>query len=107
LAISQPVGGVLTTKLWRPSPLIVQSNCVSDLSPATRLFSKSRNPGDVEASKLVTSWSLGAGVDYQQVGGTWTEGDDIVSLSLSGDLNVLDKRVAAKPSRIIRVGQYP
>ncbi|KAF9788338.1 WD40 repeat-like protein [Thelephora terrestris] len=60
---------------------------------------------DVEASKLVTSWSLGTGVDHQQVGGTWTEGDEIVSLSLSSDLNIFDKRVGDKPSRIIRAPQ--
>lgn len=62
------------------------------------------NAGDVEASQLVTSWSFGTGVDHQQVGGTWTENDEIVSLSLSSDLNILDKRVGDKPSRIIRVG---
>jgi len=60
---------------------------------------------DVGASKLVTSWSLGPGVDNQQVGGTWTEGDEIVSLSMSSDLNVFDKRVSDKPSRIIQAPQ--
>lgn len=59
-------------------------------------------PGDVEASKLVTSWSLGPGVENQQVGGTWTEGDDIVSLSMSSDLNIFDRRASGKPSRIIQ-----
>jgi len=63
--------------------------------------------GDVEASKLVTSWSLGQGVDNQQVGGTWTDGDEIVSLSMSSDLNTFDKRVSGKPSRIIQVGYIP
>ena len=62
------------------------------------------NLGDVETSKLVTSWSLGPGVDNQQVGGTWTEGDEIVSLSISSDLNIFDKRASGKPSRIIQVG---
>lgn len=52
----------------------------------------------------MSSWSLGPGVDNQQVGGTWTEGDEIVSLSMSSDLNVFDKRVSEKPSRIIQVG---
>ena len=65
------------------------------------------NPGDVETSKLVISWSLGLGVDNQQVGGAWTEGDEIVSLSLSSDLNIFDKRVSDKPSRIIQVGYIP
>lgn len=68
-----------------------------------RDVSKMENIGDVEASKLVTSWSLGTGVSHQQVGGTWTEGDEIVSLSMSSDLNIFDKRVADEPSRIIRV----
>lgn len=76
-----------------------------DKTLATVSFDCTVKLWDVEASKLVTSWSLGTGVDYQQVGGTWTEGDDIVSLSLSGDLNILDKRVAAKPSRIIQAPQ--
>jgi hypothetical protein len=61
----------------------------------------------VGASKLVTSWSLGSGVDNQQVGGTWTGGDEIVSLSMSSDLNIFDKRVPDKPSRIIQVGCIP
>jgi len=60
---------------------------------------------DVEASKLVTSWSLGKGVDNQQVGGTWTEGDEVVSLSLSSDLNIFDKRTLGKPARIIQAPQ--
>jgi len=59
----------------------------------------------VEMSKLVTSWSLGPGVDNQQVGGTWTEGDEIVSLSMSSDLNIFDKRGSDKPSRIIQAPQ--
>jgi len=73
---------------------------------ARNVFSKA-NSGDVEASKLVTSWSLGPGVDNQQVGGTWIDGDEIVSLSMSSDLNIFDKRVSGKPSRIIQVGYIP
>ena len=72
-----------------------------------KFVSQMVNPGDVEANKLVTSWSLGPGVDNQQVGGTWTEGDEIVSLSMSSDLNIFDKRVSDKPSRIIQVGYIP
>jgi hypothetical protein len=74
------------------------------VSAVGKFVSKMVNLGDVEASKLVTSWSLGPGVDNQQVGGTWTEGDGIVSLSLSSDLNIFDKRVSDKPSHIIQVG---
>ena len=43
------------------------------------------------------------GVDAQQVGGAWTEGDEILSLSMSGDINVFDKRTADKPSRVLQV----
>ena len=74
------------------------------ISATGKLISEMVNLGDVEMSKLVTSWSLGPGVDNQQVGGTWTEGDEIVSLSMSSDLNIFDKRASGKPSRIIQVG---
>ena len=42
-------------------------------------------------------------MNHQQVGNTWTAGDHIVSLSVSGDLNVFDKRVDDKPARILYV----
>lgn len=60
--------------------------------------------GDVESHKAVTTWKVGSGVNHQQVGNTWTPGDDIVSLSMSGDLNVFDKRSGEKPAKIIQVG---
>lgn len=56
---------------------------------------------DVEARKAITTWKLGSGVNHQQVGNTWTGGDDIVSLSMSGDLNIFDKRVGDKPARVL------
>lgn len=40
---------------------------------------------------------------FQQVGNTWTGGDAIVSLSMSGDLNVFDKRVGDKPASVLHV----
>ncbi|THH29175.1 hypothetical protein EUX98_g5012 [Antrodiella citrinella] len=57
---------------------------------------------DVESKKAVTTWKLGTGVHNQQVGNTWTAGDDIVSLSMSGDLNIFDKRTGDKPARILQ-----
>ncbi|TCD64690.1 WD40 repeat-like protein [Steccherinum ochraceum] len=57
---------------------------------------------DVETKKAVTTWNLRKGVSYQQVGNTWTPGDDIVSLSISGDLNVFDKRAGDKPARVLQ-----
>lgn len=59
--------------------------------------------GDVETRKAVTTWNLGKAVEQQQVGNAWTEGSNIVSLSLSGDLNIFDKRAGDKPSRVLYV----
>ncbi|KAJ6487813.1 WD40 repeat-like protein [Mycena sanguinolenta] len=56
---------------------------------------------DVETHKATTTWSLGAGVNNQQMGNVWSRETDIVSLSLSGDLNVFDSRVADKPARVV------
>ncbi|KAH9855356.1 WD40 repeat-like protein [Lenzites betulinus] len=56
---------------------------------------------DVETKKAQATWTLGTGVNHQQVGNTWTEEDSIVSLSMSGDLNVFDKRVGDKPARVL------
>ena len=51
----------------------------------------------------MTTWNLGKAVEQQQIGSAWTEGDDIVSLSLSSDLNIFDKRSGDKPSRVLYV----
>ncbi|KAJ7359560.1 WD40-repeat-containing domain protein [Mycena albidolilacea] len=56
---------------------------------------------DVETRKATTTWSLGAGVNNQQMGNVWSREADIVSLSLSGDLNVFDHRVGDKPARVV------
>ncbi|PSR70597.1 hypothetical protein PHLCEN_2v13535 [Hermanssonia centrifuga] len=63
--------------------------------------------GDVESKKAVTTWTLGSGVNNQQVGNVWTEGDDIVSLSMSGDLNIFDKRTGDKPARVLQGPSKP
>ncbi|KAF7325637.1 WD40 repeat-like protein [Mycena kentingensis (nom. inval.)] len=55
---------------------------------------------DVETRKVTTTWTVGAGVDHQQVGNVWSRESDIVSLSLSGDLNVFDARTGDKPARV-------
>ena len=57
----------------------------------------------MESRKAVTTWTLGKAVDLQQVGNTWTEGGDIVSLSLGGDLNIFDQRMGDKPARVLHV----
>jgi hypothetical protein len=58
--------------------------------------------GDVETRKAVTTWTLGTGVNHQQVGNVWSGEKDIISLSISGDLNVFDPRVGDKPTRVYR-----
>ncbi|KAK7462716.1 WD40 repeat-like protein [Stygiomarasmius scandens] len=60
---------------------------------------------DVESRKAVTTWTIGSGVNHQQVGGVWSGESDIVSLSLSGDLNIIDPRTGDKPRRVIRAPQ--
>ncbi|TFK49120.1 WD40 repeat-like protein [Heliocybe sulcata] len=56
---------------------------------------------DVETRKVTSSWEVGTGVNYQQVGNAWLTPESLVSLSMSGDLNAFDPRVGDKPTRII------
>lgn len=61
---------------------------------------------DVESKKVAKTWTLGKGVPYQQVGCVWTTSDDLVSLSMSGDLNIFDKREGGPhPSRVLQSPQ--
>lgn len=57
--------------------------------------------GDVETHKATSTWTLGSGVNHQQVGNVWSRETDIVSLSMSGDLNVFDSRAGEKPARVV------
>ena len=50
----------------------------------------------------MTTWTLGAGVEHQQVGNTWTRAG-IVSLSAGGALLVFDPRDGAGPVRLLSV----
>lgn len=59
--------------------------------------------GDVETRKPVTTWTVGTGVNHQQLGNVWSGEEDIVSLSMSGDLNVFDRCVGDKPARVFNV----
>ncbi|KAJ3290770.1 Structural maintenance of chromosomes protein 2 [Borealophlyctis nickersoniae] len=56
---------------------------------------------DVSARKVVKSYVLGDSVDAQQLGCLW-QGDYLISLSLSGDINYLDKN-SGSASRIVKV----
>ncbi|THH14402.1 hypothetical protein EW146_g5922 [Bondarzewia mesenterica] len=57
---------------------------------------------DVETRKLTASYILGSGVDFQQVGNVWNAPDTVISLSVSGDLNVFDRRSGDKPVKILQ-----
>ncbi|EGO03741.1 hypothetical protein SERLA73DRAFT_175361 [Serpula lacrymans var. lacrymans S7.3] len=56
---------------------------------------------DVETRKAITTWNLGTEIGHQQMGNTWSGAENLVSLSMSGDLNIFDRRVGDKPSRIL------
>lgn len=60
-------------------------------------------PGDVETRKATTTYTLGTGLQHQQVGNVWSSPDTIVSLSFSGDLNVFDRRSGEKPVKVLHV----
>ncbi|KAG3229892.1 WD40 repeat-like protein [Suillus brevipes Sb2] len=60
---------------------------------------------DIEARKSLQVWTVGSGVSNQQVGGVWSGINDLVSLSMSGDLNVFDPRTGDKPTRILQAPQ--
>jgi len=51
----------------------------------------------------VTTWTVGPEVSHQQVGNAWNGESNLVSLSLSGALNIFDPRVGDKPARILEV----
>ncbi|KAI0763094.1 WD40 repeat-like protein [Trametes elegans] len=89
--VDSPHTGTIYACSWSPDS---RSLVTSSADRTVKLW-------DVETKKAQMTWSLGSGVNHQQVGNTWTEGDSIVSLSISGDLNVFDKRVGDKPARVL------
>jgi len=50
-------------------------------------------------------YTMGATVEDMQVGCLW-QGDFLLSISLSGHINYLDKAKAGKPWRVIKVWSY-
>ncbi|KAM0787455.1 hypothetical protein ACM66B_003534 [Microbotryomycetes sp. NB124-2] len=61
---------------------------------------------DVESMQVVQTWDMGQdSVLSQQVGNVWA-GDKIVSLSFSGDLNVIDPR-SPEPAYVLHGHQNP
>src|SRR5258705_466325 len=59
--------------------------------------------GDAQTQKAVTTWTVGSEISHQQVGNAWSGESNLVSLSLSGTLNIFDPRVGDKPPRILEV----
>jgi hypothetical protein len=60
--------------------------------------------GDSNTQKNVTTWSFDKGVPNQQVGNVWVNVHEIVSLSMGGDLGVVDVREGnGKATRVIQV----
>ncbi|KZV85264.1 WD40 repeat-like protein [Exidia glandulosa HHB12029] len=58
---------------------------------------------DATTRKLVKTYTLGSGVDNQQVGATWT-GKGIVSVNMAGDLTLLDEG-SSEPKLVLRGAQ--
>ncbi|KAL5522671.1 hypothetical protein ACEPAG_8689 [Sanghuangporus baumii] len=54
---------------------------------------------DVERKQTIQTWTVGTGVTNQQVGNAWGPEGDIVSLSMSGIVNVFDQRKGDGPAR--------
>lgn len=76
---------------WSPD-----SNAISTCSADTTV-----KLWDIETRKATTTYTLGTGLPYQQVGNVWNSPDTIVSLSFSGDLNVFDRRIGEKPVKVL------
>ncbi|KAH7913317.1 WD40-repeat-containing domain protein [Hygrophoropsis aurantiaca] len=60
---------------------------------------------DIQTRKMTATWTVGQSITHQQVGNTWSGEKDLVSLSMSGDLNVFDSRASDKPARIFQAPQ--
>ncbi|KAG9313595.1 WD40 repeat-like protein [Chiua virens] len=61
---------------------------------------------DASTQKNLTAWTFDKGVPNQQVGNGWVNHNEIVSLSMGGDLNVVDVRESnAKVTRVIQAPQ--
>jgi WD40 repeat protein len=102
--------GVLTVKVSLLPQRIARSNYVramQTLSTEVWAFSRQSNTlGDVETRNVLNTWTLGSGVEHQQVGNTWAGDEDIVSLSVGGDLNIFDRRSGDRPRKILYVRMH-
>ncbi|KAJ3512753.1 hypothetical protein NLJ89_g3342 [Agrocybe chaxingu] len=90
-----PHKGSITACSWSPDG---KSLFTSSADRTVKLW-------DAQTQKAVTTWIVGSGIDHQQVGGTWVGDTDLVSLSMSGDLNLFDPRTGDKPVRVFSAPQ--
>jgi len=49
------------------------------------------------------TWTVGSAIDDQQVGNTWSGERNLVSLSLSGNLNVFEPRMPERSTKVFSV----
>ncbi|KAG9306599.1 hypothetical protein G9A89_004796 [Geosiphon pyriformis] len=61
---------------------------------------KSAKIWDISAQKIVRTFEFSDSIENQQIGNLW-QGEHIISLSLSGDLNYLDQK-AASPTKVVK-----
>ncbi|CAA7264403.1 unnamed protein product [Cyclocybe aegerita] len=90
-----PHKGSITACSWSPDG---KSLFTSSADRTVKLW-------DAQTQKAVTTWTVGSGVDHQQVGSTWVGETDLVSLSMSGDLNLFDPRTGDNPVRVFSAPQ--
>ncbi|KAG1745275.1 WD40-repeat-containing domain protein [Suillus lakei] len=81
-----PHKGTIMSCSWSPDS---KSFFTTSLDCTVRLW-------DVEARKLLQAWTSA---------GVWSGISDLVSLSMSGDLNVFDPRTGDKPTRVLQAPQ--
>ncbi|KAF8186885.1 WD40 repeat-like protein [Mycena galopus ATCC 62051] len=102
-----PHKGSIMACTWSPDSKSLATSSADRTVKLCKLFPSSFFPmahpisGDVETHKATTTWTVGSSVNDQQMGNVWSRETDIVSLSLSGDLNVFDSRVGDKPARVV------
>ncbi|KAH9003360.1 WD40 repeat-like protein [Lactarius hatsudake] len=85
-AFSEGHSGTAYALSWSPDSKAI-STCSADAT--VKLW-------DIETRKATTTYTLGTGLEHQQVGNVWSSQDTIVSLSFSGCLNVFDRRSGEK-----------
>ena len=77
--------------------------CVDSSIPFIWRVPIQRFSGDAQTRKAVSTWTVGSEIDHQQVGNTWSGESNLVSLSMSGELNIFDPRLGDKATNVLSV----